>query len=142
MRFTSLFPIACIAISLILSFLALFAGTNHDMLENYDLLLVNTSRIGQDYLKNHTAKSNQTSSSSSDSGSLLGQLLHTGKDAIDNAVDKVEDKVLQEVSDDLNDLAKSLAKDLGLKDFYTFHIMNHCEVPIPFFHVPSSLLQA
>lgn len=34
--------------------------------------------------------------------------------------------ILQELESDLNNLATSLAKDLGLKDFYSAHLLDYC----------------
>ena len=128
MRLTAIFPVVCIGIAMILSFLALFAGTNHDMLETYDLLTLNTSRIGYDFFKSHLNHSSSSSSSSSGgSSSFLGQLFHNATTKIQNAADTIEDKVDQSLEQDLDKAYRSLAHDLGLKDFYSIHIMDHCE---------------
>lgn len=40
LRLWAIFPVLCAAIALLLTFLCTFAGTNNDMLEGYDLLVV------------------------------------------------------------------------------------------------------
>ena len=44
MRLVALFPALCAMIAMILSFLCVFAGTNHDMMESYDLLTVSKTQ--------------------------------------------------------------------------------------------------
>lgn len=127
MRLTAIFPVACIGISMVLSFLALFAGSHHDMLETYDLLTLNTSRIGYDFFKSHLNHSASSFSNSGSSGSFLGQLFHNVTSKVQNAADEIEDKVEESLEQDLEKAYRSLAQDLGIKDFYSIHVMDHCE---------------
>ena len=126
MRLTAIFPVICIGIALILSFLALFAGTNHDMLETYDLLTLNTSRIGYDFFKTHLNPPKPSATPSS-SGNVFDQLIHNATAKVDGVTAKIEEKVEQEIQENLDKAYHSLARDLGLKDFYSIHIMDHCE---------------
>lgn len=120
MRFAALFPLVCSAIALILAFLAIFAGSQHDQMEQYDLLTLNTSRIGLSFF--NTTKHPSTSRPSNDS-SFLGSFLDDAKDELKNATDSIE----AEIQEDLNKAFRSLAKDLGIYDFYSVHVLDHCE---------------
>ncbi|KAF7190212.1 SUR7 family protein pun1 [Pseudocercospora fuligena] len=101
MRWLAIGPFLCCAASLVLAFLCLFAGSSKGFMEDYAVLTLNTSRIGQNIFN--------TSESSS---STLGQL-------IDNVTNSIES--------DIQDLITSTARDLGLHDFYSAHLMTYCE---------------
>ncbi|EME88066.1 uncharacterized protein MYCFIDRAFT_85950 [Pseudocercospora fijiensis CIRAD86] len=101
MRWFAVGPVICCAASLVLAFLCLFAGSHKGFMEDYALLTLNTSRVGQNIFN--------TSESSS---STLGQL-------IDNVTNSIES--------DIQDLITSTARDLGLHDFYSAHLMTYCE---------------
>ena len=47
--------------------------------------------------------------------------------ATDKAIDKVEDELEDELEEDVNNVLRSLAKDLGIRDFYSVHVMDYCE---------------
>ena len=130
MRYLTIFPAICVGIALILSFLALFAGRNNDMLEQYDLLLLNTSHIGLNYFQNLPTKTHSPSSptpSPTSIGSTIESWVHNATSKVENTVDDIEDDVEEEVKEDIKKIGASIAKEIGLKDFYSIHIMNHCE---------------
>ncbi|KAF2436564.1 hypothetical protein EJ08DRAFT_644895 [Tothia fuscella] len=107
MRLLPIIPaIFCVG-ALILSFLCLFAGSKPGFMEDYSVLNLNTSRIGQNLLN---------TSSSSSSSNPLSTLFHN-----------ITDPLVNDIKSDLNNWATSLAKDLGLKDFYSAHLMDYCE---------------
>lgn len=68
---------------------------------------MNTSRIGQNLV--NTTQSNNSSNP-------ITSFLHNITSSITN-----------EINQDLNNAAASIAKDLGLKDFYSVHILDYCE---------------
>ena len=122
MRLTAMFPVLCAMIALILSFLCVFAGTNHDMMEQYDLFTLNTSRIGINYLeKQHNTST--PSAKNSTSGGIFGSFIHNVTTEIRNATTRLE----TEIDDDINNVLRSLARDIGLHDFYSVHVMDYCE---------------
>lgn len=51
MRCLAVIPILLCAASLVLTFLCLFAGRNKGFMEDYAVLTLNTSRIGQNVLQ-------------------------------------------------------------------------------------------
>lgn len=122
MRLTALFPVLCATIALILSFLCVFAGTNHDMIEPYDLFTLNTSRIGVDYF-NKQHNTSTPSLNTTTSGGIFGKFIHNVTTEIKNVTTKVEDNI----EEDINNALRSLAKDIGLHDFYSVHVLDYCE---------------
>ncbi|KAK4560800.1 hypothetical protein LTR86_005380 [Recurvomyces mirabilis] len=101
MRFLAIAPVLLCATGLVLSFLCLFAGSSKGFLESYDIVSLNTSRIGRNVLN---------SSRSSD-----------------NPFVSFFDNITNSISNDINQDINSFAKDLGLHDFYSAHLMDYCE---------------
>jgi hypothetical protein len=81
MRLTALIPALCCTAALILSFLCLFAGHKRAFMEDYSLLTLNTSAIGQTLL---------TSSSSS---SLLNLLPSSITNGINSEIGEIRQKL-------------------------------------------------
>ncbi|KAF2498157.1 integral membrane protein-like protein [Lophium mytilinum] len=102
MRPTALVPALLCAASLVLTFLCLFAGHKRDFMENFHLVTLNTSRIGQNLLNSSTA---------GNSDNPFSVLLHNITNAINGEID---------------DIAGDLAKQLGVEDFYSAHILDYC----------------
>lgn len=123
MHLLRLFPLACTSIALLLSYLAIFAGTHNDMMENYDLVTFNVSRIGVDYFKEKQAQQNSSQSSSGGHDGLLSGLVQTVGSEIHNVTDKLE----SELESALSNVTQSIAREIGLHDFYSIHVLNHCE---------------
>lgn len=120
MRLSAVFPTVALAIALVLAFLCTFAGTHDDMLERYDILTLNTSRIAVDIFN---TTDDEPASSQPESDNPLKNFFHNIGDEIHNATDAVEENI----EDALNSAIQSFAKSLGLRDFYSMHVLNHCE---------------
>lgn len=103
MRPTALIPAVCCTAALILSFLCLFAGHKKGFMEDYHLVTLNTSMIGENIL-------NETRST--DSSNPLTNLL--------NEIPNV-------VSETINDAIGEVTAKLGIEDFYSAHMLNYCE---------------
>jgi len=91
-------------------FLCLFAGHKKDFMEDYHLITLNTSHIGQNLLNEST------------SGNP------------DNPFSVLFHNITNSITGEINDLAGDIAKELGLQDFYSAHILDYCEgsyVPTP-----------
>jgi hypothetical protein len=129
--------------ALILAFLCLFAGAKPNFMSDYAILTVsphapqqhfelqaksylqlNTSRIGQNLVQN---------SSSSSSNPIINFL--------DN------NPLTQGIENEISQLFSSIAKDLGIADFYSAYILDHCEgtyipAPVPNATLPRSKIKA
>ncbi|OCL07077.1 hypothetical protein AOQ84DRAFT_342333 [Glonium stellatum] len=110
MRPSALFPALCCAAALVLSFLCLFAGHKRNFMEDYHLLTLNTSRIGENLLNSSTA---------GNSDNPLSTLFHN---------------ITNSISGDVNNFVGDLASRLGVEDFYSAHLLDYCYgsyVPTP-----------
>ncbi|CAK4032826.1 hypothetical protein MYCFIDRAFT_85950 [Lecanosticta acicola] len=105
MRPSAIVPILLCTASLVLTFLCLFAGNDKGFMEDYAILTLNTSRIGQNVLKDLTSPGNGLSSE-------ISSILHIVPESLES---------------DVENAITSLAKELGLHDFYSVHIMDYCE---------------
>jgi hypothetical protein len=101
MRLTALLPIICCSAALILSFLCLFAGHKKDFMEDYALLTLNTSRIGEGIV-------DSTLASSSSPVSDLWNL------------------VPDSIQDDVTEIAGTVTEKIGIEDFYSAHLLDYC----------------
>ncbi|KAB8556599.1 hypothetical protein FH972_025636 [Carpinus fangiana] len=95
-------------------------GSKVGMLETYDIVTLNTSRIAVD-LFNTT--SNSSSCSEPQDQGFFTSILHNVTCDIHNATDSVQ----SDIESALNDVLQSVASDLGLHDFYSVHILDFCE---------------
>jgi len=102
MRPTAIVPVLFCIGSLILSFLCLFAGHKKDFMENYHLITLNTSRIGQNLLNDSSAGST------------------------DNPFSTLFHNITNTINGEINDLVGDLAHELGVEDFYSAHILDYC----------------
>lgn len=119
MRITAIFPIVALGIALILAFLCTFAGTNKDMLRYYDILTLNTSRIAVDIF--NTTDDNAPKHLHSDNP--FTNFFNGIGDDIHNATENAK----EDIEEALNNAIQSFAKSLGLRDFYSVHVLDHCE---------------
>lgn len=103
MRPSALIPALCCTAALILSFLCLFAGHKAGFMEDYHLVTLNTSMIGEN-LVNET----RSTDTSNPLTNLLNGVRNYGSSAINDAIGEVTQK-------------------LGIEDFYSAHMLNYCE---------------
>lgn len=115
MRFIAILPVLLVLISLILTFLCIFAGSSRGFMEDYALLTLNTSRFGEQFLA--------TASNSGDSGNPITNLLNNITNSIETGID-----------DEIN----SIARQFGLHDWYSLHVLDYCEG----YYVPGPLPNA
>lgn len=101
MRLTAIIPALCCAAALILSFLCLFAGHKQGFMEDYSLLTLNTSRLGETLLDE-----NRTSS---------------------NPILNLLNEIPNEISSRINDKIGEVTSRLGIEDWYSAHMLNYCE---------------
>lgn len=101
MRLSALLPVLCCTAALILSFLCLFAGSKPGFLEDYHILTLNTSRIGESVVNTTLGNSD----------SPLSSLWNLVPDSIQN---------------DIGELAGEATAKLGIEDFYSAHLLDYC----------------
>lgn len=121
LRWAAILPILTFAGALILSFLCVYAGSRPGFLESYDLLQVNTSRIAVNI--SLFERHNDTASPSTCKSGIFCSLKNNITSEIHNLTSEIEENI----ESALNNRLESIARDLGLHDFYSFHVLDHCE---------------
>jgi hypothetical protein len=105
MRFIAVLPVLCCTAALILSFLCLFAGHQKGFLEDYSLLTLNTSAIGQNLV-------DRVSNSDSTTSTIINLL-----------PDSLTDSITNEVNEKIDEFRERA----GIEDWYSAHMLNFCE---------------
>ncbi|KNG44573.1 integral membrane protein [Stemphylium lycopersici] len=105
MRFLAILPVLCCTAALILSFLCLFAGHKKGFMEDYSLLTLNTSAVGQTLID---------SSSSSDS-------------TVSNLINLIPDSITDGITDEINEQIDAFRERVGIEDWYSAHMLNYCQ---------------
>lgn len=99
------------SVGFVLTVLTLVADRTRGFMEDYHLIMLNTSGLGQDIIptgdKTPTCKH----------GGILGKICES---ATSRAGDALEDLIG-------NDAAGKLAETLGIQQWYSLHVMNLCE---------------
>ncbi|KAL5421746.1 hypothetical protein PMIN04_005264 [Paraphaeosphaeria minitans] len=101
MRPTALIPALLSAAALVLAFLCLFAGHKKNFMEDYSILTLNTSRLGEGIVNGTLGNDDST----------LGSLWNLVPDSIQN---------------DVGEAAGVVAEKLGIEDFYSAHLLDYC----------------
>ncbi|CAG8978570.1 hypothetical protein HYALB_00010534 [Hymenoscyphus albidus] len=128
MRPIALVPLVLAIVGFTLSLLTLMAGTKPGYLEEYHIITVNTTGLGKNLISNNKKATTTSTAPASkpNSGGLSGFISGIGDDittAIGGAVDDIQD----EANKLLNEAAEEVAKKLGIKEFYSLHLMDMCE---------------
>ncbi|EDU51002.1 integral membrane protein [Pyrenophora tritici-repentis] len=105
MRFLAILPVLCCTAALILSFLCLFAGHKKGFMEDYSLITLNTSAVGENIIT-------RPSSSSS---------------TLQNLWDLIPDSITDGVTNEINEQVDKFRERVGIQDFYSAHLLNYCE---------------
>lgn len=102
MRPTALIPaLACIA-ALILSFLCLFAGHKEGFMEDYSLMTLNVSALGETLFEENRPES-------------------------DNPITNLLNEIPDRIGEAINDKIGEVAERIGIQDWYSAHLLNYCE---------------
>jgi len=121
MRLSALFPFALSIIAFVLSLLCILAGRKPGFMEDYHIVALNTSTLGH-VLVNSTATTTSPSTPTSTS-SGIGSFISSITGEIDNVTSSIE----SDLDGLIDDLADDLAKALGIKQWYSLHMMDGCE---------------
>ncbi|PSN60845.1 integral membrane protein-like protein [Corynespora cassiicola Philippines] len=100
MRLLAVIPAITLVAALILSFLCLFAGHKKDFMEDYHLLTLNVSRLGENIL-------NESRSS-------------------DNTLTNLLNEFTNDITSEINDAIGEVTEELGIDDFYSAHLLDYC----------------
>jgi len=137
-RLIPLFPLALSIVGIVLAALCLFAGHEKGFMENYDIVRLNTSMVGQNVLlnvgddksKEDDKDDDDDDGDDDDDEGIFGKIKGKFDDAKDDAKDKI-DELKDDAKDKINDIANGVAGDLaealGISDWYSVHIQAACE---------------
>ncbi|EUC30959.1 hypothetical protein COCVIDRAFT_27764 [Bipolaris victoriae FI3] len=106
MRFIALVPVLCCTAALILSFLCLFAGHKKGFMEDYSLLTLNTSAIGQN---------------------LVSRVSNSDDSTLSNIIDLIPDSITNTITDEINEKIDEFRERAGIEDWYSAHMLNYCQ---------------
>lgn len=136
MKFLVALPLVFSMAAFVLTMLALFAGYKQDFMEDYSIMVFNTSTLGQNWLQNEASGrgSSTTSSTASTtptptdkSGFSPGGFLSSIEASATAAVGSLESSAADALNQIGNDITGKLSKELGIEQFYSLHIMDLCE---------------
>ncbi|KAG5921129.1 hypothetical protein E4U42_005964 [Claviceps africana] len=113
-----LLPIVLTLVTFILSMLALYAGHEKGFMEDYAIVRLDTSKIGHNILGASSEK-NKKDGEKKNARDLLGDFKNWVGDKKDDAKDKINEVT--------GKIADKVVKGLGIKDWYSLHVMNSCE---------------
>ncbi|SPQ18410.1 62f6d8e3-0231-49d6-aed1-f976079fa266 [Thermothielavioides terrestris] len=124
----------CFLTAFILMIVAVIAGVKPGFLEDYELLLINTSALGKnisiDAVPNTLLPTRTTAIDCSNAGGFLGQACDSAASAVASASSAVDDAAgdaADKASGIANSVANSLADKLHIPDFYAFYALKLCE---------------
>ncbi|KAF2635302.1 integral membrane protein-like protein [Massarina eburnea CBS 473.64] len=101
MRPLAILPALCCTVALILSFLILFAGHKQSFMEDYHILTLNTSRLGE-------------------------SLVNTSMSSSSNPLSSLWDLIPSNIQGDVQQAAGAVTEQLGIEDFYSAHLLDYC----------------
>ncbi|KAF3759909.1 hypothetical protein M406DRAFT_297234 [Cryphonectria parasitica EP155] len=114
MKFTVAIPLVASIVSFVLTILALLAGSHKGFMEDYHVVMVNTSTLGQNFLANLA----------DGSSSGLFSSIEASATAVIGSVESEAASILNDIG---NDVADKLSKELGIEQFYSFHVLDLCQ---------------
>lgn len=132
-------PLVLSSVSFVLSMLALLAGYKKGFMEDYHVVMFNTSTLGQNFLENMvsgdsssaTPTATTTSASSTSTGLLSGlnpggifSSIEASATALAGSLESEAASILNDIG---NDIADKLADELGIDQFYSIHVMDLCQ---------------
>lgn len=133
MKFTVGIPLVFSITAFALALVALLAGKDPGSLEDYHIVVFNTSTLGQNYISNLSGDSSSSSTttsatptSTSDSGGIGGWFssLEASATAVVGSLQSEAASILNDIG---NDIADKLADELGIEQFYSLHVMDTCQ---------------
>lgn len=138
MKFSVGLPLVFSMAAFALALVALLAGKEPGTLEEYHIVLFNTSTLGHEFITNLVSGDDDDASSTSatptptptstddDDGGIGGWFssIKASATAIAGSLESEAAGILNDIG---NDVADKLADELGIEQFYSLHVMNMCE---------------
>ncbi|KAL6836631.1 actin cortical patch SUR7/pH-response regulator pali [Trichoderma sp. SZMC 28015] len=115
LRFAVLIPLIFSFVAFVLTNLTLFAGSKKGFMEEYAVVRINTTMLGQNILSSDEKSSNDDD----DDGESLW-------DQFTDGLDDLGDAAKGKINDIAGDIIGDIADELGISDWYSLHVMNAC----------------
>ncbi|KUI73509.1 hypothetical protein VM1G_09089 [Cytospora mali] len=133
MKLTVGIPLVLSIAAFALALVALLAGKDPGMMEDYHIIVFNTSTLGHNYISSLSGDSSSSSTTttatptSTSDGGGIGGFFSSLKASATAIVGSVESEAASILNDIGNDVADKLADELGIEQFYSLHVMDTCE---------------
>ncbi|KAL7915856.1 actin cortical patch SUR7/pH-response regulator pali [Trichoderma velutinum] len=114
LRLAVLIPLIFSFVAFVLTNLTLFAGSKKGFMEEYAVIRINATNLGQNVLP-----SDDKSGSDDDDGDSLW-------DQFTGGLDDLGDSAKGKINDIAGDVIGDIADSLGISDWYSLHVMNAC----------------
>lgn len=120
-------PILCSLAATILAFLVLFAGKSPNFMEDAHIIMLNTSSLGKNLIPTATSGGDKPTTTGDGACDGLPGFLAQGCSAATSVVGSAATEAAGVLGDIEGDIADKLAAKLGIKEFYSLHVMDACE---------------
>ncbi|KAJ4414101.1 hypothetical protein N0V82_008132 [Gnomoniopsis sp. IMI 355080] len=124
MKFLIAIPLVFSIIAFILSLLSLLAGYKVGFMDEYNVLTLNTSALGQQAIQNIANGQSPTATSTSGSGGAIGSIIASATALLPSSAASEAASILGSVG---SSVADDLATQLGISEFYSIHAMDFCQ---------------
>lgn len=124
MKFLIAIPLVLSSIAFILSLLSLLAGYKQGFMEDYNLLTLNTSALGQQAIQNIANGQSPTATTTSGSGGAVGSIIASATALLPSSVASEAASIIGSLG---SSVADDLANQLGISEFYSIHAMDFCQ---------------
>ncbi|CAN8104304.1 unnamed protein product [Discula destructiva] len=115
-------PLVLSTAAFVLSLLSLLAGFKQGFMEDYNLMTLNTSALGQQAIQQ--IANGESPTPTSGSGGAIGSLIASATAALPPAVASEASSILGQIG---SSVADQLADELGISEFYSIHAMDFCQ---------------
>lgn len=114
-------PLVLSTAAFVLSLLSLLAGYKQGFMEDYSVLTLNTSALGQQAIQQ--IANGQSPTPTSD-GSEIGSIIASATAALPPSIASAASSIVAQVG---SDVVNQLADELGISEFYSVHAMDFCQ---------------
>lgn len=114
-------PLVLSTAAFILSLLSLLAGYKQGFMEDYNLLTLNTSALGQQAIQQIASGQSPTPTTG---GSEIGSIIASATALLPSSLSSEASSILGQVG---SSVAEQLSDELGISEFYSIHAMDFCQ---------------
>lgn len=122
-------PVVLSTAAFILSLLSLLAGYKDSFMEDYNIMTLNTSQLGQQAVREFANGNLQlpTATTGNDESAIASAIASATASLPPAEASEVASAAATILGEIGSDLARSLADELGISEFYSIHAMDFCQ---------------